>query len=71
MVILHFNLGSKAFPSPFRLFLLLDFLLEWLCSVAAELVAKGHIFRVTCGTAVSGVLFALQWPKHNALKIQP
>lgn len=53
IVLLHFNSGSKAFLSPFGLFLLLNFLLE--CSVTAELVAKRHIFKVTCGTAVSGV----------------
>lgn len=47
IVLLHFNLGSKASPSPFRLFLLLDFLLESLCSVTAELVAKRRIFKAT------------------------
>lgn len=39
--------------------------------MTAELVAKRHIFKVTCGTAVSGAPHTLQWPKHNALKIQP
>lgn len=67
----YINSGSETFPSPLGLFFLLDFLLECLCSVAAKLVAKRHIFKVTCGTAVSGVPLTLQWPKQNALKISP